>query len=264
MLVPVQASGDLHDPRCRRPGHVPRRRDGLLGRRVCSFIVVGVATTGEEKRGRRRRGLSPRHHADGPEPSWRLGRRGNCRRLTADELPSPRPGVAAVVDDDETVLAALHAGAAGSVVKGSSGEEIAAAARTAASGGAVFDAGIAARILASSRRPQPARALRLADRWPAMGSRHDRRGILAARGCARALSMSLKTVQNSMSTLLDKLQVQPTAPRPRSGRTRAGPDLAGGSDGCTAARPGDGDQTAKEPAAVRRPAGSACSCRVRS
>jgi DNA-binding NarL/FixJ family response regulator len=124
--------------------------------------------------------------------------------------PQP-PAVLAVtmVDDDDTVVAALQAGARGYVLKGAPGEEIVAAIRTVASGGAVFGAGVAARVLAATaggRRPErPAMPDELTER---------ERDVLAmlSEGAsnaqiARALGLSLKTVQNYVSRILDKLQV---------------------------------------------------------
>jgi DNA-binding NarL/FixJ family response regulator len=126
-------------------------------------------------------------------------------------LPSP-PAVLVVtmVDDDDTVMAALRAGARGYVLKGAPGEEIAAAVRTVAAGGAVFGAGVAAQVLAmTSTAPRPD------DR---VGAEHDLTGrerevlALIADGAAnaqiaRALGLSVKTVQNYVSRILDKLQV---------------------------------------------------------
>jgi DNA-binding NarL/FixJ family response regulator len=126
-------------------------------------------------------------------------------------LPSP-PAVLVVtmVDDDDTVMAALRAGARGYVLKGAPGAEIAAAVRTVAAGGAVFGAGVAAQVLAmtsTSSRPD--------DR---VGAEHDLTAreqevlALVADGAAnaqiaRALGLSVKTVQNYVSRILDKLQV---------------------------------------------------------
>jgi DNA-binding NarL/FixJ family response regulator len=146
------------------------------------------------------------------------------RRLVA---AAPDLAVLAVtmVDDDDTVLAALRAGARGYVLKGSTGEEIAAATRTAAAGGAVFGPGIAARVLAltTGRRPA-AREDDLTDR---------ERDVLEmiAEGAsnaqiARALGLSLKTVQNYVSRILDKLHVADrtqAALRARDGRGAGGP-----------------------------------------
>lgn len=141
--------------------------------RVSDFIVVGVATTGEEavSIGEALRPDIVLMDLNLPGISGVEA----TRRLTAVDS-GPRVLALTMVDDDETVLAALRAGAAGYILKGASGEEIAAATRTAASGGAVFGAGIAARILASAAH-RAGRAVRLANRPRARCPRHDRRGI---------------------------------------------------------------------------------------
>ena len=117
--------------------------------------------------------------------------------------------VVTMVDDDDTVIAALRAGARGYVLKGAPGEEIITAVRTVAAGGAVFGAGVAAQVLAlTATRPKVSAP-------PADDGLTDRErevlGLLA-RGAsnaqiARSLGLSLKTVQNYVSRILDKLQV---------------------------------------------------------
>lgn len=197
----------------------PLFRDGMSASmaRVPDFTVVGVAATGEEAVDLAT-ALNPHvvlmdlnlPGISGVEATRRLG-----------EL-DPRPVVLAVtmVDDDETVIAALRAGAAGYILKGSTGEEIVAATRTAAGGGAVFGQGVAARILAASTGRKPSsREDSLTDR---------ERDVLAmlAEGSsnpqiAHALGLSLKTVQNYVSRVLDKLQVADrtqAAIRARNGR----------------------------------------------
>lgn len=116
--------------------------------------------------------------------------------------------VVTMVDNDDTVLAALRAGARGYVLKGASGEEIAAAVRTVAAGGAVFGAGVAAQVLARTSSNVPA------DSAETDGLTDRERQVLAlvANGSsnaqiARTLGLSLKTVQNYVSRILDKLQV---------------------------------------------------------
>ena len=125
---------------------------------------------------------------------------------------SERPDAPAVLvvtmaEDDDTVAAALQAGARGYVLKGSSGEQIAAAVRAVADGGAIFGSGIATRVLRRTGQPSPAEVA-------ADGLTDRERDVLAllAEGSsntqiARALGLSLKTVQNYVSRILDKLQV---------------------------------------------------------
>jgi DNA-binding NarL/FixJ family response regulator len=136
--------------------------------------------------------------------------------VTATAAISGRPNPPAVlaltmVDDDDTVLAVLRAGARGYVLKGAPGEEIVAGIRTVAAGGAVFGAGVASRVLAATAGTgglvprAPEQADDLTDREREVLS-------LIAEGAsnaqiARALGLSVKTVQNYVSRILDKLQV---------------------------------------------------------
>jgi DNA-binding NarL/FixJ family response regulator len=133
-------------------------------------------------------------------------------RLTS-LTPAPAVLVVTMVDDDDTVVAALRAGARGYVLKGATGEEIAAAVRTVAAGGAVFGAGVAAQVLTLSGSASGSGS--------AAGHAGDSEGLtdrerevlaLIAEGSsnaqiARALGLSVKTVQNYVSRILDKLQL---------------------------------------------------------
>jgi DNA-binding NarL/FixJ family response regulator len=128
-------------------------------------------------------------------------------------LPDP-PAVLVVtmVDDDDTVLAAMRAGARGYVLKGSTGEEIAAAVTTVASGGAVFGPGVATQLLAATagggRAHSGARSAfaglteRESDVLRLLGEGRSNQQI------ASALGLTVKTVQNYVSRILDKLQVR--------------------------------------------------------
>ena len=131
--------------------------------------------------------------------------------VTAELVSRPDPPavlVVTMVDDDDTVIAAMRAGARGYVLKGATGDEIAAAVRTVAAGGAVFGAGVASHFLAQHLSPRP-------DARPQPTNLTDRErdvlGLLAEGSSnaqiARALGLSLKTVQNYVSRILDKLQV---------------------------------------------------------
>lgn len=118
--------------------------------------------------------------------------------------------VITMVDDDDSVFAALRAGARGYVLKGAPAPEITGAIHAVAAGGAVFGAGVAHRILDRSAG---------ADRG-ASGVVTGPGGELTAREAevlrhlgtgasntqiAGTLGISLKTVQNHVSRVLDKL-----------------------------------------------------------
>ena len=113
-----------------------------------------------------------------------------------------------MVDDDDSVFAALTAGARGYLLKGATAEEITAALRTVAAGGAVFGAGIAGRILAGAPLPRAGRAVPAGEELTAR--EREVLDLLADgqsnRQIARTLGLSLKTVQNHVSRILDKLQ----------------------------------------------------------
>lgn len=118
--------------------------------------------------------------------------------------PSVAVLVVTMVDDDDSVLAALRAGARGYVLKGASAEEISAAVRTVATGGAVFGAAIATRLAAPPPPQAPAADSTLTPReaevLSLLADGHSNKQI------ARTLGVSLKTVQNHVSRILDKLQ----------------------------------------------------------
>jgi len=126
-------------------------------------------------------------------------------RQVLDLAPTTAVLVITMVDDDDSVLAALRAGARGYVLKGASAEEISAAIRTVAAGGAVFGAAIASHLAA---QPAPSAAVPLG---PNLTHRESEVLALLADGVsnkqiARTLDLSLKTVQNHVSHILDKLQ----------------------------------------------------------
>ena len=128
------------------------------------------------------------------------------RRVLA-AAPATAVLVISMVDDDDSVLAALAAGARGYVLKGATAAEITAALATVAAGGAVFGAGVASRMLA--RAPAPP-AGPLAGQEDLTAREREVLDLLAEgasnRQIARSLGLSLKTVQNHVSRILDKLQ----------------------------------------------------------
>jgi DNA-binding NarL/FixJ family response regulator len=130
-------------------------------------------------------------------------------RRASQVAPSTAVLMVTMVDDDDSVFAALAAGARGYVLKGASGQEITAALRTVAAGGAVFGAGVASRLLARTPPARPAGPAPPAHE-ELTGREREVLDLLAGgannRQIARSLGVSLKTVQNHVSRILDKLQ----------------------------------------------------------
>lgn len=125
-------------------------------------------------------------------------------RRVLELAPSTAVLVITMVDDDDSVLAALRAGARGYVLKGATAAEINAAIRTVAAGGAVFGAAIAHRLATQPALPK-------ASGPAALTVRESEILALLADGVsnkqiARSLEVSIKTVQNHVSRILDKLQ----------------------------------------------------------
>ncbi|SOC53552.1 response regulator [Ornithinimicrobium cerasi] len=125
-------------------------------------------------------------------------------RQIAASAPQVAVLVLTMVDDDDTVVAALRLGARGYLLKGAAQEEVLAALRTVSAGGAVLGTGVAQHLLAGG-----------AGRWAVHDLTPREAEVLAALGqgrsnaeIARALGISLKTVQNHVSRVLTKLQVQ--------------------------------------------------------
>jgi DNA-binding NarL/FixJ family response regulator len=131
-------------------------------------------------------------------------------RAVLAAAPATAVLVVSMVDDDDSVFAALAAGARGYVLKGASAEEITAALRTVAAGGAVFGAGVASRLLASPRPALPASPAPASGENELTAREREVLDLLADgasnRQIARSLGLSLKTVQNHVSRILDKLQ----------------------------------------------------------
>jgi DNA-binding NarL/FixJ family response regulator len=129
------------------------------------------------------------------------------RRVSA-VAPATAVLVVTMVDDDDSVFAALAAGARGYILKGASAGEITAALRTVAAGGAVFGPGIASRLLA--RTPTRPSGLAPSSQDDLTAREREVLDLLADgasnRHIARSLGISLKTVQNHVSHILDKLQ----------------------------------------------------------
>jgi len=185
----------------------PIFRDGLAGllATVPEVEIVGTAGTAEEALT-----ALQEHRPDVVLMDINLpGASGvEATRRASEVAPSTAVLVVTMVDDDDSVFAALAAGARGYVLKGASADEITAALRTVAAGGAVFGAGIASRLLARtptrpSSPPSPSHDELTAREREVLALLADG---ASNRHIARSLGVSLKTVQNHVSRILDKLQ----------------------------------------------------------
>jgi DNA-binding NarL/FixJ family response regulator len=126
-------------------------------------------------------------------------------RRIVGSVPTCAVLVLTMVDDDDSVAAALRVGARGYLLKGAGQEEVLSAVRTVAAGGAVLGAGMA-RALTGPSGGSGRAGLDLT-------ARESEVLALLAEGLsnpeiARALGVSLKTVQNHVSHVLAKLQVR--------------------------------------------------------
>lgn len=124
---------------------------------------------------------------------------------------SPHIGVVIVTmfEDDDSVFAAMRAGARGYVLKGADQEEVLRVVRAVARGEALFGAPIAARLMSFFAAPRAAGPRPL---FPELTLREQEVLELIARGhnnaaIAQRLTLSVKTVRNHVSNILNKLQV---------------------------------------------------------
>ena len=129
-------------------------------------------------------------------------------RRFADEFPATRLLMLAVIADDDHVLAALQSGAAGYLRKGASGSELIGAVRQVHRGGQYVDGSIAVRLLqgtfAGKTGPDPSAVL--TDREQQILERLTRG--LTSKQIGRELALSERTMGDTITALLDKLQVR--------------------------------------------------------
>jgi DNA-binding NarL/FixJ family response regulator len=122
----------------------------------------------------------------------------------------PKTGVLIVTMlDDDTLFPAMRAGARGYLLKGADGEETLRAIRAVAHGEAIFSPAIAERLAQMISTPPPAEA---EAPFPDLTQRELEILALIARGMsnaeiARRYTLSLKTIRNHVSSILNKLQV---------------------------------------------------------
>jgi DNA-binding NarL/FixJ family response regulator len=136
-------------------------------------------------------------------------------RSVLELAPSTAVLALTMVDDDDMVLAAMAAGARGYLLKDATADEVVAAVRLVAAGGAVLGARIASRLLGPGATEAHRGGSSTTGAIVAAGEELTarERDVLEhlAKGAnnrqiARELGVSLKTVQNHVSRILDKLQ----------------------------------------------------------
>jgi DNA-binding NarL/FixJ family response regulator len=111
--------------------------------------------------------------------------------------------------DDDTLFPAMRAGARGYLLKGADGEETLRAIRAVAHGEAIFSPAIAERLTQVISMPSPAE---VEAPFPDLTPRELEILALIARGMSNAeiaqrYTLSLKTIRNYVSNILNKLQV---------------------------------------------------------
>lgn len=130
-------------------------------------------------------------------------------RHILQNTPSVGILIVTMFEDDDSVFAAMRAGARGYLLKDADQDELVRAIQAVHSGEAIFSPPIAQRMIRYfSALPRAASAIA----FPDLSERERQILHMMARGqnnaaIAQALSLSLKTVQNHVSNIFNKLQV---------------------------------------------------------
>lgn len=114
-------------------------------------------------------------------------------------------------EDDDSVFAAMRAGARGYLLKDASQEDVLRAIVAVVNGEAIFSPSIAQRMINYFHRPPSIQGI-AARAFPELTAREQQVLNLIAQGysnpeIARELGVSLKTIQNQVSLILNKLQL---------------------------------------------------------
>lgn len=120
--------------------------------------------------------------------------------------------VITMFDDDDSVFASMRAGARGYLLKDADKDELVRAIVAVDKGGAIFSPAIAQRMIQYFRTAPARQTSKRADEFSELTEREQEILDLIAEGhnnlaIANKLSLSIKTVQNYVSSILTKLQV---------------------------------------------------------
>lgn len=130
-------------------------------------------------------------------------------RRICQSCPSRRILVVTMFDDDASVFAAMRAGARGYFLKDAAKDEVLRAIRAVHDGEAIFSPSIASKVLTLFSAPRAGQPRTI---FPELTDREvDILDLMAQgignQGIARRLGLTVKTIHNYVSTILDKLQV---------------------------------------------------------
>ena len=133
----------------------------------------------------------------------------DATRRIVQTSPHIRVLIVTMFEDDTSVFTAMRAGARGYVLKDASKEEILRAIQAVGNGEAIFSPSIATRLIAYFANPRPATSHNV---FPELtGREQEILGLIAAgesnSAIAKRLALSIKTVSNYVSNILNKLQV---------------------------------------------------------
>jgi len=117
--------------------------------------------------------------------------------------------IVTMFDDDASVFAAMRAGARGYFLKDAAKDEVLRAIRAVHDGEAIFSPSIASKVLTLFSAPRAGQPRTI---FPELTDREvDILDLMAQgignQGIARRLGLTVKTIHNYVSTILDKLQV---------------------------------------------------------
>lgn len=153
-------------------------------------------------------------------------------RMIASACPAVKLAMLTVAQDEETVSAALAAGARGYILKGVSGPELVRTLRNLNRGEDYVNPGLAARLLAETRKRKARASHHDGDPLASLSQREERILTLVADGLSNReigteIGLSEKTIKHYMTNILQKLRVRNRVEAAMMAQRRSGEDVGG-------------------------------------